>query len=442
MDDARTPPRFVFITPSGWGNLGDAAIVDSLIGAIRKRVPDATIAGYTLNHADTTYRHDVPAGALTGFSVPFYPVLPDGTVDGFGPPRYDGTEAPEPRPADLRNRVRATLRHRMWTVRAFGLLSGAVRARHGASLFRRRRNELAGVDAVVVAGGGQLDALFGGAWGQPYVLWMWARLARALQARFLVLSVGTGTLDRLERAVSARALRLATYRSYRDDDSRTMLRRPELTRNDPVVPDLAYALPTTPRPMPDDDRVVVGVSPMNYQHPEFYPAADPARYEQHVSGMHRICERLLARDIDVRLFTTDASDDVGLADVAHRLEQSASRLPGRWSIAGAATVGELMDMYADVHAVVASRLHGALLAHVAHRPVLALAHERKVRRLMTDVGHERFCFDLGHVDESELDGRLDEFLERRGELSADVAASADEMRQRVDAQYDTVFGTR
>ena len=435
-----TAPRFAFITPSGWGNLGDAAIVDSLIHAIRERVPGARIVGYTLNHADTSQRHGVEAGPLTGFSVPFYPVLPADVGEGFDPPGYDGTDVPADRPQDARARLRSMLRAHMWSVRAIGLLTGAVRARHGAALFRRRRHDVAGTDAIVVAGGGQLDALFGGAWGQPFVLWQWARLARAVNSRFLVLSVGTGTLDPLERAITARALRLATYRSYRDEDSRTMIRRPELTAADPVVPDLAYALPTTPRAMPRGERLVVGVSPMNYQHPDFYPAADPSRYEQHVDGVHRICERLLERDIDVLLFTTDASDDVGLADVATRLRRSSNQPAGRWSIAGAATVEDLMEMYGAVHAVVASRLHGALLAHVAHRPVLALAHERKVRRLMTDVGHERFCFDLGHVDDVELDRRLEELLDRRDELSAEVAAAADAMRRLVDAQYDAVFG--
>jgi polysaccharide pyruvyl transferase WcaK-like protein len=195
-------------------------------------------------------------------------------------------------------------------------------------------------------------------------------------------------------------------------------------------------------PLPTGDRIVVGVSPMNYQHPDFYPAADPARYEQHVAGIQRICERLLERGIDVLLFTTDASDDVGLADVARRLPQPTASDTGRWDIAGARTVDELMAMYGSVHAVVASRLHGALLAHVAHRPVLALAHERKVRRLMTDVGHERFCFDLGHVDDAELARRLDEFIDRRAELSSESAESADRQRALVDAQYDSLFGAR
>ena len=110
-----TAPRFAFITPSGWGNLGDAAIVDSLIHAVRERVPGARIVGYTLNHADTGQRHGVEAGPLTGCSVPFYPVLPADVGEGFDPPSYDGTDVPADRPQDARARLRSLPRKRSGT---------------------------------------------------------------------------------------------------------------------------------------------------------------------------------------------------------------------------------------------------------------------------------------------------------------------------------------
>ena len=433
-----------FITPSGWGNLGDAAIVDSLVHAVRRRRPGAPIVGYTLHHLDTTTRHGVTAHPVIAFSLPYYPALPEGSDAGYELPAYDGSQAPVPvmplPPTGIRGRLRSVLRARMWTVRAVGLAAGAARVRAERPTGAQRREELAGFDTVAVAGGGQLDALFGGVWGQPFVLWRWARLARSVHARFVVLSVGTGTLDRLERAVTVAALRRADYRSYRDEGSRSLLAAPELTHDDPIVPDLAYALPLDPLPLPADGPIVVGVSPMNYQHPDFYPAARAHRFEEHIDGMLRICELILDQGHHVELFTTDASDDVALAALADRLRRTVPERGDQWSIAGARTVDDLMHLYGRVHAVVASRLHGALLAHVAHRPVLALAHERKVRALMTDVGHVRFCFDLGQVDPVELDRRLAELIEDRTVLAAEVALTSDRLRDRVERQYDVVFG--
>jgi polysaccharide pyruvyl transferase WcaK-like protein len=433
-----------FITPSGWGNLGDAAIVDSLVHAVRRRRPGAPIVGYTLHHVDTATRHGVTAHPLTAFSLPYYPALPEGSDPDYELPTYDGSQAPAAvmtsPPAGIRSRIRSSLRGRMWTVRAVGIAAGAARVRAERSTGARRRAELAGFDTIAVAGGGQLDALFGGVWGQPFVLWRWARVARSIDARFVVLSVGTGTLDRLERAVTVGALRRADYRSYRDEGSRSLLATPELTHDDPIVPDLAYALPLDPLPLPADGPIVVGVSPMNYQHPDFYPAARAHRFDEHIEGMRRICELILEQGHHVELFTTDASDDVALAALADRLHRTVTARGDQWSIAGARTVDDLMQLYGRVHAVVASRLHGALLAHVAHRPVLALAHERKVRALMTDAGHARFCFDLGQVDPVELDRRLAELIDDRTTLAAEVAATSTRLRDRVEQQYDAVFG--
>jgi glycosyltransferase involved in cell wall biosynthesis/polysaccharide pyruvyl transferase WcaK-like protein len=435
--------RYAFISPCGWGNLGDAAIVDSLIHGIRTHHPEAVVTGYTLHSLDTAMRHGIGAGPLTSFSLPFYPLFDTASNSPYVLPMYDGSTDSEStsdvgRTGGLR---RVAKRHR-WVVSLVCLVVGVFRARHERSAMRAQASQLAGTRAVVVAGGGQLDARFGGIFGQPFVLWRWKQLARKVGADFVVLSVGTGTLTAAERRVTCLALRHADYRSYRDKTSPLLLRCPSVTEGDPIVPDLAYALPICPVTPPEDQRIVVGVSPMNYQHPDFYPAGDISRYEQHVSKMHEVCVTLLRRGHDVVLFTTDASDDVGLAAVIGRLEAEPDGLVGCWSVAGARTVAELMEMYQRLHVVVASRLHGVLLAHVAHRPVLALAHERKVRTLMHDIGHDRFCFELGEVDDNQLVERLIELIDRRQELSQEIAATATSCRARVERQYLDVFGAQ
>ena len=105
--------------------------------------------------------------------------------------------------------IRAALRQipvrgaaRAWLVAPFRLLREPAHV--GRSLQRLR-----GATVLVVAGGGQLDDVFGGPFGHPYALWRWARLARAVGSRFAVVSVGTGTLGSLSRLLVLGALRLA-----------------------------------------------------------------------------------------------------------------------------------------------------------------------------------------------------------------------------------------
>ena len=79
------------------------------------------------------------------------------------------------------------------------------------------------VDALVVAGGGQLDDEWGGSWGHPYTLMKWAVLARAAGSSVVFLSVGACRIDsQLTRTFLKAALSSARYRSYRDEESRRL----------------------------------------------------------------------------------------------------------------------------------------------------------------------------------------------------------------------------
>ena len=60
--------RVAFVSPSGLGNLGDAAIIESMLAGIRRRHRAAEIVGFTLNPADTEVRHRVEAHTCGAFA--------------------------------------------------------------------------------------------------------------------------------------------------------------------------------------------------------------------------------------------------------------------------------------------------------------------------------------------------------------------------------------
>ena len=147
-------------------------------------------------------------------------------------------------------------------------------------------------DLLIVSGGGQLDEEWGGPWGHPYALFKWAVLARIARVPFAVASVGackiTSTFSRL--FLSA-ALSLAQYRSYRDMNSKKaaarLLRRAVL---DPVIPDIAFSLPSAEVPPPagirsiSQGRRVVAISPIAYAKPRIWVCEDSALYERLPAG--------------------------------------------------------------------------------------------------------------------------------------------------------------
>jgi polysaccharide pyruvyl transferase WcaK-like protein len=438
----REDARIALLSPCGFGNLGDAAIVSSAVDAIRRRLPRASVFGLTLNPEDTVRRHGIPAYTCTGFSLSHYgarepsaAAAPSTTVQN-APPAPNGMRARLRRAALALPPARKALR-----------LASIARAdlRHQ----RASRPHLDRLDLLVVAGGGQLDEFWGGPLGHPYSLWRWSRQARRVGARVVVLSVGTGVLDTaLGRYFVRGTLAGAAYVSLRDAGSRQMLGASSPAAAAPIVPDLAYAVPVPPaaaRPRQPagaaSGRAVVALSPLSYCDPRIWPDADEHRYQRHVRTMAELARRLAGDGHQVVLFATDGSDQRTVEEV-HALAQTAQGQTATAEIEArvVSDVPELLQLYASSDAVVAARLHGVLLAHVAGTPTLALSYERKVRTLMREMSQDDLCLEIDDFDPQVGHDRVRALLARRAEVAADIRSRVQELRAAVEQQYDKLLG--
>lgn len=425
---AAWPPRptIGLLSPCGWGNLGDAAIQDVAIAAVRARWPDGRIVAFTSNPADTRERHGVPAFPLSGHAPPNY------SIGGRSLPRtaqpVDAVLARLERVAPLRG-----------SARALRSASDFVHAEPGhLRLARRWLREMA---LLVVSGGGQIDDYWGGAWGHPYVLWKWSALARSARVPVAVVSVGLGTLrTSLAQRFARGALVRARYRSYRDERTRDGVAR--LLGADlggPVVPDLAFGYrppPPTSGAIAGADPTAVGVGPIAYCDPRVWPRKDPRAYRAYVERLGRVVARLTAEGRPVRFFCTDWGDRPVVEDV-----WAAAGAPALASRTPTPTLPDLFAAFAGVGTVIASRLHGVLLAHLAGRPVAALSYDWKVARHMEEMQQSAFCLDIEGWDDAALGTAL-AGLERAwagGEMRESVARSLAAYRARVDAQFAEVF---
>jgi polysaccharide pyruvyl transferase WcaK-like protein len=102
-------------------------------------------------------------------------------------------------------------------------------------------------------------------------------------------------------------------------------------------------------------------------------------------------------------------------------------------------VPQLLELYAEADAVVAARLHGVLLAHVAGTPALALSYERKVRTLMRGMGQDDFCLPIDDLRPEVGHERLRGLLAQRDDIAAAIRRRVEELRTEVESQYDRVF---
>jgi polysaccharide pyruvyl transferase WcaK-like protein len=432
-------PTVALLSPCGWGNLGDVAIIDSALHAVRKRLPSASIVGLTLNPIDTARRHQIPAFTCIGFSVPYYGVY---TQVPFASPEDLAPEDVLPVHASPRPSWRAKLRRIPLARQGFLMLSAARAVR---AELRHRRLLAANTNQLrylVVAGGGQLDDFWGGAFGHPYALWRWMQYAGEIDAKRLILSVGTGTLTTpLARYFVNRALSMASYRSFRDEGSKKLIGS-RLVTEDPVVPDLAYGLPveTFLKARRDGRRRAIALSPIAYCDPNNWPVADAGRFESYLSRISELARKLLEAGHDLVLYATDKPDVEAIELLKGVILQAG---PTHWTervhTPKVTTLKELLDVLSGVEMVIASRLHGILLAHVLGVPAGALSYERKVSTLMTSMGHERYCLPIETFNAEGAFQRFQQLFRERDGLAQTVQTTVADYRRQVDGQYDHVF---
>ena len=358
--DGSAAGHFVLMGPFGFGNLGDAAIQDTVIGEIRTRHPHATISAISLNPIDTEMRHGIAAFPIRRRS------LARSSQSGTARKNTPASQAQK------RSYLVTALAKlpvakylKPWYSRGTELMA---EARFVAKSFRSLR----GCTHLVISGGGQLDDVWGGAWAHPYALFKWSVLAKLNRTKLIFLSVGAGPLESVwSRHFVRAALRLADYRSFRDRESRAFVGRLGFANPGPVFPDLAFNLnrvfPATPA---HASPLTVSIGPIPYCDPRAWPTKAQAAYDGYVEKVAQFSTWLLEQGHIVRLLPGCIQQDrVPILDISARIHAGATPqktknliIPDIQDVAGLLAEIEASDL------VISSRFHGLLLALAARKP--------------------------------------------------------------------------
>jgi polysaccharide pyruvyl transferase WcaK-like protein len=314
-----------------------------------------------------------------------------------------------------------TSAHQWYTtcpVQASGVLAIALKALgKGIDAFRTaawvRRH-----DFVVVPGTGILESTLPiRPWGTPYALFLLCASGRLFGTKVALVSVGANVPSkRLTRRLFIQAARLASYRSYRDAQSRDAMRRagPD-TMQDPVYPDLAFSLPA-PAEHPDVTRTV-GVGLMNYYGGNNDRRRADEMHASYVANMKRFVRWLVDRGHSVRLFTGDDVDEIVVQEVLADLRSSRPDLElARVVAEPVRSLPQLMQQMAGVDTVVATRYHNVLCALRLSKPTLSVGYAAKNAALMTDMGLAGFCQSAGALDVGRLTEQFTELENRSAQL--------------------------
>lgn len=397
-------------------NLGDAAIQEAMMQHIEKYRPNATIVGFSLSPEQTEARHGIKS-----FPLSWHGEYSDKLQFLW----------------NLRNHSNPKIQKLgKWFTRA------PLEVWFWAQAFKSLR----GVKMFFISGGGQLDDYWGGPWSHPYTLFKFAVLARLRRAKVYFVSVGAGPLDSpLSRFFDRLALAAASYRSYRDADSRKYVTEVVgFKRNDFVYPDLAFSWQVKEHhynQASTGTRPIIAIGPMSYFDPRIWPEKDETVYHNYLSKLATFTEWLLENNYTILFITGEAVHDRwAIDDLRHILsERGVSAQNDQIIDEHIETVEDLMSKLATVSAVVASRFHGVLLSLLLHKPVVALSYHRKINELMADTGQSEYCLSIADFQVETLQERFKSLETNSAKASAQISERVSTYQSALNEQYARIF---
>ncbi len=450
----------------GFGNMGDAAVLESFIANIKKRLPDARLTAFSQSPHDTKERHDLPCYPIRWC----YPGWKDSPV----PPA--GGLSPRPR-----------LKSRLKRISVFYALAKPVHdCFQGLAHLVRSYKIVRSLDLLIIAGGGQLCDLYGDI---PYNVFKFCVLAKLAKTPVCIVGVGADLLRRPVNKLFARwSVGSARYVSFRSVESQALVRSLGVKRETHVCPDPAYGLDprdyltakpsAVPAPikaisvfrdlgidleagLPRDSGGVrngsthsigksseastrrVGLNPISFCDPRRWPRKDAAVYQRYLGELAAFSSWLLAQNYHLEIFASDIMDVYAMEDLRQKLLAGlSSAAASRVSFRLALTLRELLLQMSTFDFVVTSKFHGVIFSHLLGKPVIALSYLPKTDHLMRAVGHDRYCRDVEHIDAAWLIERFERMVRESNQLRLLFRDTSAAYYNTVQAEFDRLFAAQ
>lgn len=435
-------PRLGIFGHVGNGNLGDEAIVASVIQATRKRFPEAELIGFTLTPDDTRERHGISAHPIRRFANISNEWVKAG---GFcnNTKKKDGKGVLE----QLKEGIKrfpiayAVLKKTQAAVEAPGKVLEEARF-----LIESSRH-LAGLDMLIVAGSQQLiDYVEGGPWGHPYTVLKWVAMARIRNVQVAFLSCGVGPINTwLGRLFVSLSLRLANYRSFRDEASISCVQQLGVAGENYFVPDLAFGLSLSAADAlrrPEGVPLIVGVNPVPYWDAGAWVGGGPVAYRRYIRTLADFASWLIESGYWVLFFPTQLKlDPPVIKDIRLAMrDQSGTGGAGGVLDVHIDSFEEMTAALAMTDVVIGTRFHAIVLSCVLKKPVLAIAYAVKTNNLMEQMGQSDSVLSIGDLCVAGLRERLEALESRAAIVEAELAKRTEVNRISVSLQYEKVFG--
>ena len=300
-------------------------------------------------------------------------------------------------------------------------------------------------DQFIIVGTGAVDDMaVKHPWNAPYELYKWCSVAKLGGAQVIFLSVGVGPImNRVSRILMLRALRMANYRSYREQAAFSFLHSVGVdTSGDVLYPDLVFSLPIEPLftsvKLPNHAKVV-GLGLINYYGWGPDPESGEAIYQEYISKIKKFASWLLAEGYQIRIISGDAVDQRPIQDLMDHLLRENKDWQEKLVVENIANVNELFAQIGKTDVVVASRFHNILCSLMLERPVISLGYHKKNANLMAEMGLESYD---QHIEEFTVEKLVEQFRFYTLDMEQAVQrihTKNQQYRQLLDEQYRNIL---
>jgi polysaccharide pyruvyl transferase WcaK-like protein len=248
----------------------------------------------------------------------------------------------------------------------------------------------------------------------PYTLFRWCLAAKVAGARIAFVSIGAGPLyHRLTRWFFKRSASMAGYRSYRNKFSKEYLKGMGLNvENDPIYPDLAFALPLPSRSGArgaPSGSLKVCIGAMHYQGWRGHLETDDGIYENYLGKLKQFALWQLDQNNSVTLIMGDEHDEKAVVDLRQAILAERPSLPeGRLSAEVSHSRQDIMRQMSDADMVIATRFHSLVFALMLGKLTISTGYSDYHAELMEVSGLGEFC---QHSDSFNVETLIAQFTE-------------------------------
>jgi len=256
------------------------------------------------------------------------------------------------------------------------------------------------VEGVLVPGTGILDDFGVKSYEMPYDLFRWTTAARLARRRVAFVGVGAGPIEHpISRWLMCRAVRNASFVTYRDDNSKTFMEGLGVrARPGTVQPDVAFGLDRPQgEPFAGADGLHVGLGVMSYFGWTNDAEAGRRTFDRYVDTMTEIADALLEAGHTLRLLVGEAGDTEAVDAVVAAVRSRRDLTDDEISMPDIRNFDDLLDNVAATDVVIATRYHNVVAGLLTNRPTISIGYAAKNREVMTTFGCAHRCHDVGDV---------------------------------------------